>query len=233
MIRNLLILDTETSSLDPTTGRLLEVATALWSVEHRSLVKVRSWIVRSETNEAESVNGIPVALLRDHPHASNVNMTNKWVQAWATEADCIVAHSSDFDRQWFGDAVQALPWACSCNDIEWPRPSTSRGLTALALAHGVGVVAAHRALDDVMTLVRLFERAAELGGNLEVMLTRALRPKALFEVADRGYSPERNALAKANGFRFDDKDAGNKRWIRSMAVEDAEKLPFAVQRVAA
>jgi len=226
-MKNILIIDTETSGLDRATGHLLEVATALWSVEHRSVVKVRSWILRAETNAAEAVNGIPVALVREHPHASNVHMTNQWVRAWATEADCIVAHNAAFDSQWFEDDVQALPWVCSCDDLEWPRASTSRSLTALALAHGVGVVSAHRALDDVLTLTRLFERAGEMSADVSAMLTRGMRPKGRYAVSATDFSEARNALAKAAGFRWE-----KPHWVRRMAREDVAGLPFDVKELA-
>ena len=57
----LLLLDTETSSIDPDTGHPLEVATAIYSVEHRSLTRVRSWLVQAPGNDAEPINGIPPA----------------------------------------------------------------------------------------------------------------------------------------------------------------------------
>lgn len=226
-MKTILILDTETSSLDPTTGHLLEVATALWSVEHRSLVKARSWILRAASNEAEAVNGIPTALVSSHPHATDMKLTESWVLGWAKEADAIVAHG-EFDRKWFGEQIQSLMWIDSCDDIEWPRPSTSRSLVALALAHGVGVSYAHRALVDVMTLVQLFERAAEMT-DVAAMLAKAARPRKTYRAH---VSYETNALAKERGFRW---NPDRKMWVRRLAVEDAtsKEWPFKLEEVAA
>lgn len=226
-MKTILILDTETSSLDPKTGHLLEVATALWSVEHRSLVKARSWILRAASNEAEAVNGIPTKLVAEHKHAADGIATEAWVFGWAEESDAIVAHG-DFDRKWFGSEIQSRAWIDSCDDIEWPRASTSRSLVALALAHGVGVSHAHRALSDVMTLVQLFERAAEMT-DVDAMLTRAARPKRTY----RAVVPrERKDEAKSRGFRWDP-DRGI--WHRRIAVEDvaAKDWPFKLEEVAA
>jgi DNA polymerase-3 subunit epsilon len=226
-VKTILILDTETSSLDPKTGHLLEVATALWSVEHRSLIKARSWILRAESNEAESVNGIPTALLMEQPLATTMKITELWVLAWAGEADAIVAHG-DFDRKWFGNEIQSRTWIDSCDDIEWPRASTSRSLVALALAHGVGVSHAHRALSDVMTLVQLFERAAEMT-DVSAMLTKAARTKRSYRAV---VNYDTNALAKERGFRWDPE---RKIWHRRIAIEDAttKEWPFKLEEVGA
>jgi DNA polymerase-3 subunit epsilon len=226
----LALIDVETTSLEPLTGHVIEVGLGLYSVEHRTLIRCRSWLCAApaaEVAKTQAIHGIPPALVaaRGVPFEE----VAKQVHAIVTkEAALYVAHNADFDRAWFPLHVQnAAPWACSCNDIEWLRPSASRGLTALALAHGVGVVAAHRALDDVMTLARLFERAAEIGGDVPAMLAKAMRPKGTFVVAGTNFDEARNALAKAAGFRWE-----KPHWMRRMAREDVTALPFAVREVA-
>jgi DNA polymerase III subunit epsilon len=223
---DLLILDTETTGLDPTKDRLVEVATAIYSVEHRTIVKVRSWIVQGDGNEAESINGIPSELVRSHRHTCIPDLTDRWVLNWASEVDAIVAHNADFDQQWFGDGVRERPWVDSL-DLEWPRASTSKSLTALALAHGVGVLSAHRALDDVLTLANLFARSSELGADVEAMVRRGLRPRAKF-IADVSFDDRDKA--KEAGFRWDGRA---KVWTRTMAIDDTAQIPFAVRQVAA
>ena len=224
----LLLLDTETSSLDPDTGHLLEVATAIYSVEHRSLTRVRSWLVQAPGNDAEPINGIPPALVADPDHACSPTLTDGWVQTWAADCAAILAFNSDFDRQWFGGKVTA-PWV-DAQEFAFPKDSTSRSLVARALAHGLGVGSAHRALDDVLLLARLLTRAAELGMSIEEQVTRGLRPRALFQVAATDFDRARNELAKQHGFRFDDP---TKTWRRRMPIEETSTLPFAVKEVAA
>lgn len=241
MINTIALLDVETTSLDPATGHVVEVALALYSVEFRALIRARSWLCAAPPEEVAKtvhIHGIPPALVtaRGVPFEE----VAKQVGAIVTkEAQVFVAHLADFDRSWFPLHVQnAAPWVCSCNDIEWVRPSTSRALTAVALAHGVGVVAAHRALDDVMTLARLFERAAELGGDLQAMFARAMRPKVLV-VANTPKPWEMPAgqweILKAQlqdaGFRFVEQP--EKRWQRSIARDDIAALPFETREVAA
>jgi DNA polymerase-3 subunit epsilon len=220
-MKRILIIDTETTGLDETAAQVIEVAIAIYSVEHRSLVRARSWLVSGETNAAEAVNGIPSGMLSQGIDFSVVNATVHNIAV--KECDAIVAHGADFDRKWFSPDVQRLPWVCSMRDLDWRRKPTSKSLVALALAYGVGVSAAHRALDDVMTLVRTFERAAELGEDIAALLARGARPKvhvvslAPFEQKDE---------VKAAGFAW---DAGRKLWTRKMAADDVAALPFAVR----
>lgn len=221
-MKTLLVVDTETSSLDPETGSLLEVAAAVWSVEHRSLVRARSWLVQAESNQAVAINGIPERLLT---RGVERDVVMHQVHSIAIkECDALVAHNADFDAKWFSPEIQRLTWICSCEDIDWPRPSTSRGLTALALTHGVGVVSAHRALDDVLTLCRLLERSAELS-DLDTMLMRTQRPKARF-VAN--VPRHMNDVLKEHRFRW---DPDRREWWRRMFVEDTKALPFRVMAV--
>lgn len=215
------IVDTETSGLDPKTGELLEVAVALWSFD-LGLVHAGSIPVRAEANAAQAVNGIPLRLVQDF--GWNPDASKDWVRRMTAGADAVVAHNADFDRQWLPELAER-PWICTCNDVTWPAPVQSRSLTAIALAHGVGVVDAHRALTDVMTLVRLFEAVQARGHSVRELLQAGLRPKATFRAL---VSYDDREKAKAEGFRW---DAGRKVWVRKMAIDDTNKLPFKVQQM--
>ena len=77
-------------------------------------------------------------------------------------------------------------------------------------------------------MAALFDRAAELGGDIPAMMIHAMRPKARFVVADTNFDEARNALAKEHGFKWEKPN-----WVRNMAIADAPALPFAVRQVAA
>lgn len=215
------IVDTETSGLDLATGELLEVAVALWSFD-LGLVHAGSVPVRAEANGAAAVNGIPLALVQSFGRTRDG--LDVWLAGMTAGADAIVAHNADFDRQWLPE-LHGRPWICTANDVAWPESLTSRSLAALALAHGVGVVDAHRALADVMTLVRLFGAVQARGHSMRELLSAGLRPKATFRAL---VSYDEREKAKAEGFRW---DAGRRVWVRKMAVEDASRLPFKVQQM--
>ena len=220
------IIDTETTSVDHATGSLVEVAWARFDLATAKVVDCHSFLVKRSRGEhgGVDVHGIPEALATEHGITTERAAT---LLCKALDAStCAVAHFADFDRKWFADwPVVAKPWADS-NDFEWPRPIAGRSLTAVALAHGVGVNAAHRAMDDVLTLARLLERCAELGANVEDMVRRALRPKvkvqALVSYDDRD-------KAKDAGFQWVPE---RKSWERSVFVDDVEKFGFRVREIA-
>jgi DNA polymerase-3 subunit epsilon len=214
----LLILDTETTGLDPAEDRIVEVGAVLWSVQHACTLSSWSELVVGDDNPAESVNRIPGSALALGLELPRVLGT---LRALAARADVVVAHNAPFDRAFVGEDL-GRPWVCSMEDLAWPRPSGGRNLTAIALAHDVGVLSAHRALADCLILARLFERVVELGHDVGEMLRRGLRPKVAYQAmvsyADRD-------LAKAAGFSW---DGDAKRWTRRLAAEDVKGLPFKV-----
>ena len=220
-MKTLLLLDTETSGLDPAKDQLLEVGMVLWSVEHRTTLASSAWLVYATSNAAEDINAIPPAALivagRDRVLALGD------VKQWASQADAIVAHNAEFDRQWVGDLGK--PWVDGAWDLAWPKASSDRKLHSLCLAHGLAVLDAHRALPDCQLLARLFERVAELGHDVGAMLERAMRPKSKIV----SLAPfEQKDVVKAAGFRWDPQ---GKVWWRNMAAEDVPALPFRTRRV--
>lgn len=223
-MKNILLLDTETTGTDEH-AVCIEVAVALYSVEHAAVTRSYSSLIHHGVNEAEHVNRIPVGLLASAPAAPIV-----WtgVARFAAQADAIVAYGAEFDRRFVpAETAQGRPFICAMDDLAWPRADKRMTLTALALAHDVGVASAHRAFADVDLLARLFTRVKDMGCDLEAMLRRGLRPKARYVVADRAFDEARNALVKTHGFSW---DPLMRQWSRSMAIEDAEALPFAVKR---
>jgi DNA polymerase III alpha subunit (gram-positive type) len=235
-VKTLLIFDLETTGLEPQTCRVIEAAGALWSLPHRTLTGSFSFIVQADENPAEAVNRIPVGALRDHGFAQD--KTEARLAVWFGMADAIVAHNASFDSGFLSTHLrESKPWICTKHDVEWPRSRLGAGLRDLAADHDVGVVRAHRAGADVDILVRLFERVAELGHDVDAMIARALRPKVLV-VADvpkpwtvsKEEADATKAALKSAGFQWED---AAKRWARRMPREDVAGLPFAVQEVAA
>lgn len=223
-MKTILVFDTETTGLDPQTARVIEAAGALWSVQQRTLVACFSFLVKADGNPCEAINRIPAAVL-DEGLASDE--AEKRLAIWFGRADAIVAHNASFDASFMPIGLRDMrPWICTRNDIEWPRAGVGRGLRDLAADHDVGVVRAHRAMSDVDILVRLFERVAELGHDVEAMLVRGLRPKAKFV----SLAPfDQKDVVKSHGFTW---EPAPRVWTRTMAIEDAKTLPFAVREVA-
>jgi DNA polymerase-3 subunit epsilon len=233
MIRHALILDTETTALDPSAGKVIEVGVILYSVEHASTIACASVVLPADANPCEAINGIPPAILAD---AESLAEFRASFALLLRRSDVIVAHNAEFDRQWFTPSVAplrpaeswlSLPWLCTMNDFAWPRGKAGDGLVSLALAHGVGVSSAHRALTDCLLIAALFDRMPLFGRDLQAMFAHAMRPTAIFRAL---VSFEQKDLAKNAGFKW---DANAKIWTRRMAVDDAADLPFKTSMVSA
>ncbi len=223
--KNILILDTETTGLDNENDDCLEVGSILFNVKSRSVLAQQSFLLPVENNNAEKINNIPAEITRlPQPLFEALNYFESLVQV----SDVIVAHNAEFDMKWFG--FNKLPqiekqWICSMDDITWPvdrQLKTRPSVRDLALAYGVPVWNAHRALTDCIYLAEVFKRCSDL----EKLLNRALEPKVLFR-AEISY--EKRHLAKNAGFRWNDSVKGA--WARKMSRRDMEKLEFPVHEV--
>lgn len=217
------ILDTETTSLEPPpAGQAIEVAVMLYDVQIAQPVASFASLIRSGSNEAEHINGIPAAMLVDAREADEVWRAVRWV---VEPAEALIAHRAEFDQQFVPDLEK--PWVCSKVDLEYPGRLRGDHLVQLALGLGLGVASAHRAMADVDTLARILTRLAEKGVDLEAMIVRGMRPKVLFYAM---VSYEMRQVAKDHGFLWNEAKHG-KNWYRHMPPEDAEALPFRVRRV--
>jgi DNA polymerase-3 subunit epsilon len=218
----ILILDTETTGLSPEQGVCIEVGAVLFDVGSRAVLQQLSFLLPCQANPAEAINGIPAAVTRlPQPTEAALALFGALVAA----ADAVVAHHAAFDRQWFGHGTLpalTIPWICSMEDIRWPAELQLRAnpsLRDLALAHGVPVWAAHRALTDCDYLVHVFQRSAQL----EALLVAAQEPRELYRA--RVSYAERH-LAREAGFRWNEPVAGA--WSRRLSKREAEALSFPV-----
>ena len=222
---NILILDTETTGLDNEIDDCLEVGSILFNVKSRSVLAQQSFLLPVEKNNAEKINNIPAEITRlPQPLFEAIIYFESLVKV----SDVIVAHNAAFDMKWFG--LKQLPhiekqWICSMDDITWPSDKqlkTRPSVKDLALAYGVPVWNAHRALTDCIYLAEVFKRC----DGLENLLIRALEPKVLFRAQ---ISYEERHLAKNAGFRWNESIKGA--WSRRMSRRDMEKLEFPVHEV--
>jgi DNA polymerase-3 subunit epsilon len=220
--QRLLILDTETTGLDPQRDRCIELGAVLFDVPRRSVLSQVSFLLPCEQNPAQAVNGIdPVLTQQPQPWQQGL----QWFEALLAAADVVVAHNAAFDRQWFGMApLPAIdkPWLCSMDDIRWPAERQLRSnpsVRDLALAYSVPVWAAHRALTDCIYLAQVFERCSDL----EQLLQQGLEPRRLYRAR---LSYEERHKAREAGFRWNEPVSGA--WSRRLSDREAALLAFPV-----
>lgn len=225
-INRLLLLDTESTGLDPNVDVPIEIAVTLYDIEHNAPIASFASLLYASGNEAEEINRIPASLLTAVPSTGGVWET---VRELAEMADVIVAHRAEHDILFVPEALKTIrPWACSKNDMDWPRgrPGRGDGLAYLALAHGVPVISAHRAMADVDTLTRTFQMVRAAGHDVRGMVARSMRPKATF-IALVPYAEKDKA--KEAGFQW---DGEAKTWSKKLFLDEAAKLPFKTKKVA-
>ena len=220
-----LIIDPETTGLDPAEHHCLEIGAILFSVPARAVLCQQSFLLPVEENAAESINRIPAAVTQlPMPWHSALQHFEALLQA----ADVLVAHNAAFDRQWFGRGVLPQvghPWLCTMDDIRWPSVLQLRSRPSvrdLALAHEIPVWAAHRALTDCIYIAEVFRRC----DDLDALLIAGLQPRTL--VRARVSYDERH-LAREAGFRWNDPVKGA--WSRRVSAEEVDQLPFPVVAV--
>ena len=230
MTCNLLIIDTETTGLEPDQHQVIELGAILYSVDHQTPLHQLSTLIFAPDNPQEQRNRIPSSVL---PYISDSIQTRflRMFMEMVGEADFAVAHNAEFDRQWFNDNplpvlykdMKPMQWLCTMTDFSFPQQNRSNdSLVNLALSHGIGVSSAHRALTDCQLIATLFDRM----DNLESMITHALRPKALYK-AEVSFAEK--DLAKEAGFQWN--TVIPKAWTKKMVEEDIADLPFQVVKV--
>jgi DNA polymerase-3 subunit epsilon len=224
-IRHLLIVDVETTGIDFKENAPIEYGAILFDVEHRAVTHQFSALLPSVVpNGAEAVNGIPDALLATAPVNDLGDMAISYLQQLYCCADAVLAHNVDFDHPWLEPVISTLPtpWICTLRDFRWNIPGlrATPSVIDLALAHGVPVWAAHRALTDCTYLAQVLAARQDLAQ----LLLDAQEPQRLYEAvvnfADRDQ-------AKAAGFQWQAHKP--KAWTRYLRDDEIQTLPFKVE----
>jgi DNA polymerase III subunit epsilon len=211
------IIDTETTGVDPENNLIIEIAAILYSLTHAAPVESVSWLLSCMDNPAIAVNGILPELTA---LSGDLRLCLDYMES---RSIAYVAHNAPFDKSFL--KRDAIPFVCSMRDIEWPVPCGSKALVAIALAHGIGVASAHRAMADCDTISRLLTRVHEMGVDLEQLIARAMRPKVLVRAL---VSYDDRQLAKDRHFNWTVPPGYNKKvWNREYPEGEIPiDLPF-------
>lgn len=234
-----LLLDTETSGLDSETDHLVEVAGVLFDTTHAKPVRCMSSLVAAPSNPAAAINRIPESMLRQGfktPKGCGPFdfETGKRDDPWLHRFLAIIesntdpvylAHNAEFDRKWLDRAGIQRNWICTLKDASWPwvGEKETGTLAAIALAYDVGILRAHRAIEDCLTLAAILGRVHQIEGGLEPWWARAIEKKVRV-VAQVSF--DQKDLAKKEGFAW---DPDRKEWWKEMRISKLqlrEKFPF-------
>jgi DNA polymerase-3 subunit epsilon len=118
-----------------------------------------------------------------------------------------------------------VKWICSLEDIQWPEDKkNNKSLIALAVAYGVPVVSAHRALTDCELLAKIFDKVRKQGKLKDLIATASIERftyKAILSYDER-------SKAKEHGFRW---IADKKHWVKKMSEDEANAITFEIKKI--
>lgn len=140
-----------------------------------------------------------------------------------SEVEYVVAHNgSGFDLPVLraeaarhGVGLPATPWLDTSTDVPYPKKIETRKLDFLAPSHGFLNPFAHRALFDVLSMLKVLSNYP-----IEEVIRRATSPKVTLRAVtkkpwdDAGKS---NNLAKERGFRF---NGEKKIWVKIVLADE-------------
>lgn len=214
----LLALDFESSGLSFTEDRVIEVGMALYDVELRQSVRQYGFLVKPDKDidprhwaEAEKIHGIAWDTVNQYGMPDPTAL--KQVLVYYETADVLLAHNGNiFDRPMLEAwaARYAMPlkkqlWIDTRTDL--PRPLTGK-LIHLAAEYGFVNPFPHRALCDVMTMLRILENF-----DVPAVIERAKLPsimiQALVSFTDKD-------LAKERGYQWMEWKGQKSRWLRQL-----------------
>jgi DNA polymerase-3 subunit epsilon len=207
-IAKVLILDTETTGLDSSKDRLIELALILVDVDKATGLPLQVQEVFDELEdpgrpipaEATRVTGITDAMV------AGKRLNEARVAELMAGVDLVIAHNARFDRGFMENRLPAfakLPWACSVAEIDWQ--AQGRGSAKLEfLAHELGFFYdAHRAEMDCHALLAVL--AAPLPNTGETGLARLLAAAQAtsYRVQATGSPFSSKDALRARGYRWD------------------------------
>ena len=207
-VTRVLILDTETTGLEPSRDRIMELALLLVDVETATGLPTGRVEVYDGLEdpgmpippEVQAITGINDEMVRGH------KLDEQRVAAMLGKADLVLAHNAGFDRP-FAEARLAqfahLPWACSFADLDWKKEGRSSAkLTQLAQDLG-WFYDAHRAEMDCHALLAVLVSPLPVSGQtgLARLLAAATQPSYRLQATAAPF--EAKDLLKARAYRWD------------------------------
>jgi DNA polymerase III subunit epsilon len=223
----LLGIDLETSGLDYTKDRIVEIGAVLFDWDTKTPVQLMSELIDPTMDlgghefplaeEVISVTGITDQMLGKYG-AHEKDVLQK-LETLAQFGDYRVGHNCNmFDSLFMTEAYKrfslvepSLPWLDTMTDIKFPESIKTRNLKHLAAEHDFLPGFSHRAVFDVMTMFRVMSHY-----DLDAMIARSQEPTLYVQAL---VSFDEKEFAKARGYHW---FAAGKIWWRSWKQSDYE-----------
>jgi DNA polymerase-3 subunit epsilon len=224
---------TWTQPVNPRIARPTEIGAVLYCTETRKPLKMMNELVHEldhpqSPKELVELTGITDDMKEKYgiPSMKAMSMLNQLIG----QCDYVVAHNGNvFDKVIYeeecsrvGIPVVNKPWIDTKTDVPYPDSIKTTKLTYLCAEHGFANPFQHRALFDVLSMLRIVELY-----DINEIVEMAKQPNVTV-VASVSYQDK--DLAKQRGYHW---DGENKRWKKQMkekqALKEKEQAPFPVQ----
>jgi len=210
-----LIIDLETTGLDPTKDEVIEVAAVKFRYDQNDTISGVSGIFQAFNQpsgpippEVTRLTGITDEMV------AGCKIDDTALEAFVADAGIVIAHNAGFDRKFaerFWPAFETKNWACSATQIDWK----AHGFGGAKLAYLLSEIGlfhnAHRAIDDCHALLEVLAHPlpASAGPALAVLLERARR--RAFRIWAENAPFELKDQLKKRGYRWSDGSDGSPR----------------------
>jgi DNA polymerase-3 subunit epsilon len=223
-----LVLDTETTGLDQSKDKIIELAMLQVDVDTSTGLPVGEVLVYDEledpgipvSQEIEAITGISTEMVRGK------HLDEAKIAALLAGADLVIAHNAGFDRPFCEARIPAfakLPWGCSFADIDWKKEGHgSAKLEYLALEKG-WFYEAHRAEVDCHALLAVLAEALPTTGQSGLAKIIAATRQSSYRLQATGAPFEAKDLLKARAYRW---NAEQRVWHTKIADQDQLATEF-------
>jgi DNA polymerase-3 subunit epsilon len=218
------VLDTETTGLDPATDKLIELAMVKFEYSRTTGEVGRVLGVYEGLDDP----GVPIPPESTALHGITNEMVHgqrldeSAIEALLDGVGVVIAHNAGFDRPFVerrSPRFASLAWGCSLREVPWESVGIgSAKLEYLAYRYGF-FFEGHRAEVDCRALLEVLRRPfGETGTNaLKVLLESAREPS--LRIWATGSQYETKDMLKARGYRWE----GEKRvWYRDLGAAERE-----------
>ena len=206
--RDAIILDTETTGLDPLKDRVIQLAMLRIRYDAAGIIDIGESLNRlidpgmPISPEATLVTGITDDMV------AGKTLSVEEIREFAAGIDLIVAHNAAFDRKMCeasfpGAGFAAVSWHCSVEQVDWlARGMTGRSLETLCANRGY-VYGAHDAMNDVLAAAFVLAgRADDVESPFAEMYRRGA--DGVVQIIAKGSPFETKDALKGNGYFWSD-----------------------------
>ncbi len=210
--------------------RVIEIGAVLWETRLNCPIKFFSELIDEKdrlrlSEEVIDITGIDEELLRDYAlRGDEIKLALERLAIIMKKADYLMAHNgSNYDRPMLESMFERynvhMPkkiWIDTQEDIEYPKRITHKSMAALEHAHGFINPFPHRAVTDVLAMLKVasnydYDRMAKLANAPRIKIVANLKaPNWKDHAAVKSFNRIKNKVSRAR-FTW---DASDKKWYK-------------------